>query len=356
MRRVHTPSVAVRFISGMLLAPLAACCPYAFYELIAADPAVRLPLDEAPHCHAGGEWWYYTGRLSTDAGRVYGIEAVIFHGDLLGTSVTLAVAWVAHFSVLDEAEGIFVYDQTLEPGPSPNDASPGDGFDLDTPLVQMTGYEGRDHVRAAMPDGSYELDLVLDDQREVVLHGGDGYVPYGPYGHAFYYSRPIMAASGTLHVDGEPHAVTGSVWFDRQWGMDLRNPHLTWDWFSLRFDDGTAVMLFDFRGDETPPVSLGTFMPAVGEPVPLESDQFTITPTAWWSSPHTGRTYPVAWDIDIEPHALRLTVTAAADDQEFDARSSTFNVYWEGLCNVTGTRADQPVTGHAYVELTNYPS
>ena len=50
-----------------------------------------------------------------------------------------------------------------------------------------------------------------------------------------------------------------------------------------------------------------------------------------------------------------MTVTAIADDQELDVRASTFNVYWEGLCDIDGTRAGQPIAGHAYIELTNYP-
>jgi predicted secreted hydrolase len=27
--------------------------------------------------------------------------------------------------------------------------------------------------------------------------------------------------------------------------------------------------------------------------------------------------------------------------------------YWEGMCRVTGTHHGQPVTGNAYVEITN---
>ena len=41
--------------AGLLVASLAACCPTAFYEFTAADPAVELPSDEASHCSAGGE-------------------------------------------------------------------------------------------------------------------------------------------------------------------------------------------------------------------------------------------------------------------------------------------------------------
>ena len=40
---------------------------------------MRLDVDESPHDFGGGEWWYYTGRVTDEDGRGYGIEAVIFH-------------------------------------------------------------------------------------------------------------------------------------------------------------------------------------------------------------------------------------------------------------------------------------
>jgi predicted secreted hydrolase len=315
---------------------------------------VTLPSDEAPHCSPGGEWWYYSGRVTTENGRGYGIEAVIFHVDLLPTVLTIDGGWAAHLAVLDAATGAFSYAQERILGPSLNDFPTPGGFGLRTSLVQMVGGQGQDHLQATMPGGSFEIDLHLDDERGPVLHGDAGYVPFGSNGTALYYSRPRMAASGTLRVNGEALTVTGSFWFDRQWGRDLSNPHVGWDWFSLRLDDGSSMMLYVFRDDATAPVSFGTYVPAVGEPASLMSDEFAITPTAFWTSPHTGITYPVAWSIHVLPNALNLTVTAVANDQELNVRSTTLNVYWEGLCVLEGTRSDLPVTGYSYVEMTNY--
>jgi hypothetical protein len=42
-----------------------------------------------------------------------------------------------------------------------------------------------------------------------------------------------------------------------------------------------------------------------------------------------------------------------ATDQELDVRATTVNIYWEGLCTVTGTHAAQPVAGFAFVEVAN---
>jgi predicted secreted hydrolase len=335
----------------VLVGGLGGCGSDGFYEITAAEPPVQLPDDEAPHCY-GGEWWYYTGRLVTENGHGYGLEAVIFH-DAHVPLLLLTEGWAAHFAVLDETSGTFTYDQTRWLGPASFNCRDGGSFDLFTPLVQMTGSQGRDHLRAVMFDGAYAVDLVLEDQSGPVLHGDRGLVPYGQHGNSFYYSRPVMLASGTLQDNGRPHPVSGYLWFDRQWGQDLSDPWLPWDWFSLRLDDGTNVMLFTFR-DTTPPVSFGTLMSRTDEPRHLDDRAFAITPTAFWTSPHTGATYPVSWDIEVIPHELSLAVTALVADQELDVRATTLNVYWEGMCAVTGTHAGRSVSGVAYVELANY--
>ena len=66
--------------------------------------------------------------------RGYGIQAVIFHVPLGRQD-----AWVAHFSVLDEAGGAFTYDQSRSSGRGMRQDSFPDGFDLNTPLLQFTG-------------------------------------------------------------------------------------------------------------------------------------------------------------------------------------------------------------------------
>lgn len=336
---------------AVLLALAAGCCPDAAYEAATPNPVVRLPQDESPHC-SGGEWWYYTGRLTTVEGAGYGVEAVVFHVPA-PPLVPVAQGWAAHFSVLDEATGAFRYEQ--ERVFAANAYGPGEdgGFDLQMALVQMAGHDGLDHVRAAMADGAYAIDLFLEDERGPVLHGGGGYVPYGASGRSFYYSRPRMRATGTMEIAGRTHEVTGVLWFDRQWGRDLVNPWLAWDWFSLRLNDGTDVMLFVFR-DTSLPVAFGTYVSGTGEAIPLAADEFAIIPTAWWTSPRTGAQYPVAWDVHIPSQDFVIAVTAVADDQEFDARESTLNIYWEGLCRVSGTRGGAAVAGDADVELTNY--
>lgn len=350
MFKIRGNVIVHRFALVFFTFLIAGCSPDSFYEIFTDEPVVRLPHDESPHS-SGGEWWYYTGTLNSAEGKVFGVEAVIFHAAGRRVGLPMLDVWVSHYAILDQDAKTYTYDQCgnfqwfyQEP-----DAQ---GFDLYTSLVQMRGFNGQDHITAATAEGHYALDLNLVDQRGVVFHGSGGYVPYGDL-YSFYYSRPIMQAKGTLVVDGQTMDVQGEMWFDRQWGRDVINPWLRWDWLSLRLDDGSCIMLFAFR--ETDPVLLeGTYVPPAGDAINLIGNDFTITPTEWWTSGRTNKTYPVAWTINIPSQGLALNVKAAINNQEFDARSTSANIYWEGLCTVEGTRNGQPLCGSAYIELTNY--
>jgi predicted secreted hydrolase len=334
----------------LMLIALTGCpfCQDPLYESRTDDPVVRLARDESPHCFGGAEWWYYTGRLRAEDGRTFGVQTVIFHQPQFPTPIVTEF-WVAHYAVLDVDSGEFTCDQAVLIGPQP---TPKRGFDLFTPFVQMRGADGQDRIRATMRDGRFGLDLALRDAKGPVLHGADGYVPYGARGMAFYYSRPRMNAGGTLVVSGEPTSVSGQFWFDRQWGLDLNNPRQPWDWFSIRLDDGTDIMLFEFPAPDGP-VAFGTLIPPSGEPQTLAGTDFAIRRTARWRSPRTNIAYDVAWEIEIPTAGLSLTLAAATPDQEIIASRTTLNVYWEGLCAVEGFQGDAPLSGHAYVEQAN---
>jgi predicted secreted hydrolase len=327
------------------------CSPDSLYELFTDDPKVQLPQDESPHT-SGGEWWYYTGELNSTTGKTFGVEAVIFHGSGLRFAFPFIDLWVSHYAITNVESQTFIYSQSYWYEWFPDRSQEETGFDLYTSLVQMSGLNGLDHLTAKTSDNNYVLTLDLADQRGVIFHGDNGYVPYGDLS-SFYYSRPIMQAAGSLVVDGETLDVTGDIWFDRQWGRDVIDPSLQWDWFSLRLDDGASIMLFIFR-ETIPALYEGTYIPAIGDTVALTADDFTITATNWWTSSLTNCTYPVAWEIVIPSQSLTLTVQAVLDTQEFDASETTGNIYWEGLCTITGTRSNQPITGSAYIELTNY--
>ena len=345
------------------------------------DPQpIAFPADDGPHDRLT-EWWYYTGHLRDEAGDWYGFEFVVFRAERGGFPVT----WASHLALTDETGGSFHYAQRSEIGPqvdrSPTDDGQPAGFDLSLagpvagagttsgpsaapapgPAWAMSGGGGHDHLSASLgpaeatrAGASFGLDLTLSGGA-AVLHGGDGWVDFGPAGGSYYYSRPRMPATGTLVIGGRSHRVTGEAWFDHQWGDFIAVGGGGWDWFAVNLDDGTDLTLSVVRGTDGKPVLVyGTLRRADQTVVRLAADAFRVTASGHWTSPHTGATYPAGWRIEVPGEELAIDLSPTVADQELDTRSTSGVAYWEGSQVVRARRAGRPLAGQAYVELTGY--
>jgi len=331
--------------------------------VIVLDPQpVEFPRDDAPHDRLT-EWWYYTGHLrGTGPGGEWGFEYVIFRAERGRFPVT----WASHLAITDETGNRFTYAQRNEIGPQA-DQSPADGFDLSlaggeaTPWT-MRGHDGTDQLAAKAEASetrgdaaSIALDLELQDESGPILHDGDGWIDFGPAGGSYYYSRTRMAATGTLEVDGAALEVTGTAWFDHQWGDFIAVGGGGWDWFAVNLVDGTDLTLSLVRDrDGGYPIVYGTLVEPDGGVRHLPRDAFSVEVTARWTSPETGADYPAGWRIELPGETLVIDLAPTVAQQELDTRPTTGVVYWEGSQVVRATRGGRPLGGEAYVELTGY--
>lgn len=192
-------------------------------------------------------------------------------------------------------------------------------------------------------DGS-AFDLQLASTKRPVLQHDQGYTAYPWGGYTYYYSREGMAAAGTVTIAGVTLPVTGTAWFDHQWGDMSSIVQLGWDWFALELDDNSEIMMFVVRESGRQALVGGSVSGADGITTQISANDFAVTPLGQWTRPHTGCTYPSGWTIALGDK--RFTVTPAIPDQEL---STATPVYWEGACTVAGA-----ATGRAYVELTGY--
>jgi predicted secreted hydrolase len=355
-------------------APVAATAP----PSAPLDPIpVELPRDDGPHGRLT-EWWYYTGHLENEIGRRFGFEAVVFRAE----RGSVPPSWAAHLALTDEGGRRFNYAQRSEIGPqvdhSRRDATgTTTGFDLQvsglnpelitagaSPIAspwRLAGTGGTDFIEAtlteeeaAASDRSFGLNLALTTTKPAALHDGDGFVDFGPAGSSYYYSRTRLAASGDLMLDGETYAVTGIAWFDHQWG-DFISVGGGWDWFAINLDDGTDLTLSVVRDPSGEPVlGYGTLVDADGTARHIGADAFDVRSLGSWTSPVSGQTYPVHWNILIPDEALVIELRPTLTDQELDTRATTGVAYWEGSQLVRASRLDQPQGGEAYVEVTRY--
>ena len=248
-------------------------------------PAVALPQDDAPHEGADIEWWYYNGHLETAQGERYGFHYVVFQAIVPGLNPTNVV----HLAITDHQLQSYPTAQRLVEAAPLAQRVPGFVFAIDG--FAMSGYDGRDRLTASA--GDYAFDLALEPVSPPVLHGGTGFLDFGPGGRTYYYSRTRLAVSGSMMVLGRQTPVTGQAWFDHQW-LDLQPQTLGWDWFALQLDHGSEVMLFHLRDAEGGPLAdSGTLVTQGGGVEHLGSGDFEIASTGSWTSPVSAATYPM---------------------------------------------------------------
>ena len=307
---------------------------------VALKPLV-LPADDAPHTEAM-EWWYYNGHLLSDAGERLAFHVAVFLHDGVVRHT------VFHGSLTDLRTGRR-WERQMRTAGVPS-AVMRDGFDFQYQGWRVAG-SGPRHL-LQIEDRAFGLDLQFEDARPPMLHRAagsstPGLLDLGVGGISYYYSRPRMRARGNIVLGGKPQSVQGEVWFDHQWG-DFDGAGLAWNWFALQLDDGSNLMLYElFDAQGRPVLKMGSTAGADGVSEPLSDRQIELTAQGVWSSDVSGARYPAAWQVRVPQRTLRLT--PLKQGSEFDARTSTYNVYWEGAVRVDGDHR-----GRGFVEMSGY--
>jgi len=297
---------------------------------ISETPTIVLPEDDGFISNEQVQWWYWTGHLTTDAGARYGFEVCWF--------LVLGVDQLVQVAVTDVDKNAFVYTEDFSVT-SPNVQS--DSFSFSSGQITTSGGNGTDRLFSVV--GGYKLDLSLQATKIPVMHYNASKHDYSFGGYTYYYSRTSMQSAGTLTIGDVSHSVTGTSWFDRQYG-DLQQAVLQgWQWFAIELQDGRDVMLFDFLGDESEKYGSIT---SAGDTDVLTASDFEVKVLSYWTSPTTGCTYPSSWQVTFQEQTF--TVVPLVENQELAVRDSP--IYWEGACSVTGEQGQ----GKAYVELNGY--
>jgi predicted secreted hydrolase len=313
-------------------------------------PPLSFPRDHGAHAEAPVEWWYWTGHLSDRAGSQYGFQLTFFRARELH---------LAHFAWTDVTRKDFRYEEKMHLGlPGVASAAP-ERLDVSNEDWSAREGPGGSHLLAAT-GRTGDLRLTLTPVKPPVLQGERGISRKGPGAKEFsrYVSITRLAARGTLVRSGKSLALTGTAWFDHEWGSGVLPADAAgWDWFALQLDDGSELMLYRMRradGGATP-FSSGTFVPpAPGAPMPLKWSDVAFTETRAWRSPRSKARYPAGWRLAIGSVGLDVGIEPLVADQELETPGSTGVTYWEGACAVKGVRGGRPITGRAYVELTGY--
>lgn len=323
--------------------------------------AIKFPEDHGPHPSFQTEWWYYTGNLRTDEGRHFGYQLTFFRRALACEPVDTTAAgsskwrtrqlYFAHFAVTDTRENQFYASSRINRQSLEITGSRAVPFAVWVDNWSANGTPDQTVLTAREKDT--HLNLRLTREAPLVLQGDRGFSRKGPGGTnaSYYYSLPRLMTQGTLTLGSQTHRVTGSSWFDHEWSTTALGRDVTgWDWFAFHLADGRDLMVCQIRDAAGRPngYGFGSLSRPDGTYDILTADQFSITPTGYWTSPATGKRYPGEWEIHLPGPALFMRVVPVIPDQEH----THMVVYWEGAVKITGV--NQEIQGHGYAELTGY--
>ena len=325
----------------------------------------QFPEDFYSHDDFRIEWWYYTGNLEeVGTSRPFGYQLTFFRVALdtrdrnpNPSKWKVGHIYFAHMTLTDiEGEKFHYFERINRKGIG------NAGADSKRLMVWNEDWslEGKDekHLLEAVESGT-GIKLQLVPVKELVVHGQNGISKKGSEAgnasHYFSYTR--IKTSGTVFVDGKAYKVLGTSWMDHEYSSNQLNDELAgWDWFSLKLDDQTELMLYQLRrkAGGVDSFSSGTLVSADGVPRHLKRDEFIVRPLTQWKSKQSGITYPSGWKLEVPSFGIKLSLSPDLNDQElYDLRSISAS-YWEGSVSIEGTIGGDLVKGKGYVELVGY--
>jgi predicted secreted hydrolase len=331
-----------------------------------ADWSPSLPPDLAAHPGFLGEIWTVSGTLRDDSGRLFGFQLGLARVALSPAPAERASAWAtnqiyrAHFTLTAEDDARARTAERLSRA-----ALELAGSRTDRPRVWV-----RDWALEAVGDGDglgltaeapgARLELTLEPERPVLSGAALELFPASADAPAFvFYVLPRLAARGSLTLDGRALAVTGVGLMDHGWGSvpglaaDGSGPSL--NRFAAQLDDGRDLLcLLLQRADGSGrPIPSCALVLTDGRVQTFRRRELTLTPTRDWRSPDSGRVYPVAWGLGIEPIGLRLALEPLTADQVL----SPSLPLWNGAVTVTsaagaGAKPGTSISGSGRIEVT----
>jgi len=324
--------------------------------------SMTFPADHQAHEGFRQEWWYLTANLKTEQGEPLGLQWTQFRIALSppqnGSKANdenrgwaTDQLYMAHSAVTTESNHI-ASERWSRAHPQLA------GVDTDPFTVKLDNWQWQSQGEALFPasltvsDDRFAYRLTLSSHSPYQLQGEKGFSIKSADGSvaSYYYSQPFIEVEGWVtpekDIEGqgvrERQKVSGKAWLDREWSSQfLNHSQQGWDWFSLRLDDGSALMLFQLRGEQNFYSARRMFADGSGHNI--ESGMIQMTVLDWHQI--GDNSYPVSWKIAIPSEQISLTT----DSLNPNANMPLSVRYWEGPIHFTGSH-----NGEGYMELTGY--
>lgn len=339
------------------------------------DHVLHQPVDIVDNIELFVEWLYWTGELEDiSTGDLYGFQYTLFKQNLQPE----LIGYVNHAAISDiqnSQHPRYRYATLPQQANITNgtDANAGAFWRYEDNRTILTYWQDQDTWNiitsgTVSDDGGHGQNLsinltIVNDNADYYVHRPDGLSDQGlcqdvgsepMAGRSYYYSHPSMTTTGTIAIDGRSIDVQGSTWFDHQWG-GFAKCYPAWDWFSLRLDDGSFVMLYNLKDpllNDIPNQRGLTYVDPKGKAEWFYGEEAAnLTATRCWRSDLFGFKYPLDWTIDtpVGKYALQPYF----DEQSMNVAPGEVK-YWEGIMRVREGDISGKQIGIGYMELAGY--
>ena len=324
------------------------------FEKPSRENRITFPAAHAPHKTYQQEWWYLTANLKTEDGLSLATQWTLFR-----RAVEQKHWYFAHAALADHQQHYSAFrDGREELGnvvikTQPFEASIDNWRwqSTDTFLPAQLNYgsfigESNNQYELPQDKQGWQVNLQLSSDPMFFLQGDNG---FSKKHHTLdiashYYSQPFIKVTGKVYWQGEWRNVTGNAWLDREWGSQmLAQDQQGWDWFSLRLNENTALMVYRIRSD-VQDYTYGSLMKSDGSIKILSADDIVIVEKESGNSAEHS-SYPQRFSLAIAEEDINIEVNVINNKQVM-----RFGIeYFEGMVTFSGTHR-----GEGFLEMTGY--
>ena len=309
---------------------------------------ISFPYDHNIHPKFAVEWWYITANLTDIKNNPYALQWTLFRfaSDAHKTPWASAQQYMGHVGLRDGKQAWF--EERFARGGVGNagiSTSPFNAFIDDWQWLAQSSNMFPSTLEFTI-DSQIKVNLDFTTDKPFVKHGEQGFSRKlrNSEQASYYYSQPHIQVSGELKMPTGIVEVTGNAWFDHEWTSQYLSP-LTqgWDWFSIHFDDGAKLMLFNMRHKQSTDYWSGTLITKDGNVIHLTEQDIQGKVTK--RDKVEGRLLPLYWSIQLPKQHIDIQIAPMQTKQW----NPGIFAYYEGGTLISGSHS-----GVGFIELTGY--
>jgi predicted secreted hydrolase len=309
---------------------------------------ITFPFDHRSHPEFAVEWWYITANLTDQKNNPYALQWTLFRyaSDNQNTPWANSQQYMGHVGLRDGKQAWF--EERFARGGVGNagiSTAPFNAFIDDWQWLSQSSNMFPSTLEFTI-DTQIKVNLNFTADKSFLKHGEQGFSRKlrNSEQASYYYSQPHIQVSGQLELATGIVEVAGNAWFDHEWTSQYLSPQAQgWDWFSIHFDDGTKLMLFNMRHEQAEDYWSGTLVKNNGTVVHL--DEADIHGKITKRDKVDGRLLPLYWSIQLPEHEVDIQIAPMQTNQWNPGLFS----YYEGGTVVSGSHS-----GVGFIELTGY--